>query len=344
MTDVVFDFGNALGKWHNPQSSQFGYFRHAIAELSEGDWSAIVGRGKPPEGYVRINGQPLAIGDTARRHTIKDRPKGASRYHAHYYGAGMAFALSEALRKSTRNVTLFASHAPRDIHYADRLKAAARGHWEIETNSGLHKFTVSEVHTFDEPLGGYSHFVFTERGVEKKKNPLSESITLVVDCGGYTVDVVAIDPGGEIDLSTLHSTVTGVIDMTTRFERELRANNKIYFQDAGDLDARKVEAALLMGQYRFGKVVIDCVRESTAALNALTNDVVQIINSAGGVANFDYFLLTGGGSVLLAESLRRVIPLANFLMAESNDEYMKYANVFGGAKIAALLRNLRVIA
>lgn len=341
--DVVFDFGNALGKWHNPQSSQFGYFRHAIAELQEGQWRNIVGRGKPPEGYIRVNGAAYAIGDAARRHIIKDRPKGASRYHSTYYGVGMAYALCEALNRSTRNVTLFASHAPRDIDYAESLKAAARGHWEIECTAGTYKFTVGEVHTFDEPLGGYSHFVFTEKGVEKKKNPLSESITLVIDCGGYTIDVVAIDPGGVIDLSTLDSTVTGVIDMTDRFEREMRSNNKSYFRDAGDLDPRKVESALLTGQYRFGKVVIDCKLEATAALNSLTNDVKQVITGVGGIANFDHFLLTGGGAALLADSLIEAMPLANFIMADPNPDFMKFANVFGGAKIGALLRNLGVI-
>jgi hypothetical protein len=256
----------------------------------------------------------------------------------------LAYALSEAIDKSSRSVTLFASHAPRDIHYAERLKAAARGTWEVERTEGTFKYTVNQVHTFDEPLGGYSHFAFTERGIEKKRNPLAESITLVVDAGGYTVDAAAIDPGGEIDLGSLKSTVTGVINMLDGFESELRANNTIYFQDAGDLDVRKVETALLTGQYRFGKKVIDCSREATAAMNGLINDVVQVINSAGGVTNFDYILLTGGGAALIHDGLQKALPLAAFLTADPDRDNMKYANVFGGAKIAALLRNMKVIA
>ena len=344
MADVVFDFGNALCKWFNPRSNQFGYFRHAIAELNDGEWRDIAGRGTPPEGYVRVNGQGYAIGNAARRHIIRERPKGASRYHATYYGVGLAYALAEALDRSTRNVTLFASHAPRDIGYAAHLKAAARNRWEVECHGGTFTYTVNIVHTFDEPLGGYSHFVFTERGIEKRRNPLTDVITLVVDAGGYTVDVAAIDPGGEIDLQSLRSTLTGVLNMTERFERELRANNRTHFQNTGDLDIRKVETALMTGEYRFGKVVIDCRAEASAAMNTLTNDVLQVINQAGGVANYDHILLTGGGAALLHNALEATLPSASFLMAEPNTDHMKFANVFGGAKIAALLRNLKVIA
>jgi len=344
MSDIVFDFGNAQCKWFNPLTNEYGNFRHAISELSETDWRAICGRGKPPEGYAKINGTGYAFGDAARRHIIREKPKGASRYHSTYYGVALAYAMSRALDKSKRNITLFASHAPRDIDYAERLKAAARSEWTVECAEGVFRYAVNVVHTFDEPLGGFSHFTFTEKGVEKKRNPLADSTTLVVDVGGYTVDVAAIDPGGEIDLGSLKSTVTGVNDMTARFERELRGNNTLLFQDAGELDIRRVEKAILGGEYKFGKKVIDCQLEATAALNTLTNDTVQVINQAGGITNFDSILLTGGGAALLAPSLERALPLAEFIMAEPRNELMMFANVFGGAKVAALLRNLGAIA
>lgn len=342
--DMVFDFGNALCKWFNPRTNRFDFFRHAIYEMSDSEWRKLVGRGNPPDGYIRVNGQGYAVGDAARRHIIPERPKGASRYHATYYGVALAYALAEAFDKTTRNVTLFASHAPRDIDYADHLKAAARGTFEVETSVGNKRFVVSDVHTFDEPLGGYSHYVFTEKGIERKRNPLAESITLVVDCGGYTVDVVAVDPGGDIDQGSLKSTVTGIINMTERFESEIRSNNRTYFQDAGTLDIRKVETALLKGEYRFGKVVIDCSTEAKAAMSSMVNDIVQVIRAAGGVANYDNILLTGGGAMMVSEALQDAIPLGSFLLAEPNADNMKFANVFGGAKIAALLRNLKVIA
>lgn len=338
--DFVFDFGNARVKWFNPRSNKYDDFRHAIVELSDGQWQSIVGRRNIPSGYAKINGVPYVFGDAARRHIIPERPRGASRYRKDYYGVAMAYALSEAFTKSTKSIDLFASHSPADFRYGDHQIAAAKGDWTVETNVGTKQFRVRDVLRFDEPLGGLMHYTLTESGVEKKNNPLEEITTLVVDAGGYTVDVAAIDPGGEIDPMSLRSTRTGVINMTERFEQMLRDNNPTMFQDAGDLDIKRIEKAILDKEYRVGKIGIDCTHEAEDVLNDLTNEVVQAINAAGGVANFDVILLTGGGAVLLEEKLTLALPRADFHMAEKKRALMKYANVFGGAKFGALLRNL----
>lgn len=338
MTEVVFDFGNALGKWYVPRKNEYGSFPHAIARLSENDWSRIVGRGKPPEGVVRINGTPYALGQAARRHTIQERPKGAARYRDSYYGVGLAYVLSEALRKNDSAVSVFASHAPIDIDYARNLILAAKGLWEVEGRHGVQAFKVDDVMTFDEPLGGMSHFTMTEKGDERRNNPLADLTTLVVDVGGHTVDVVAIDPGGEIDLMSAGSTRTGVINLKQGFETELRANNSTLFQDSGDLDMRRIENAILMGKYKFGRLDIECAYEAQTAINGLVYDVGQVINSAGGVANFDVILMTGGGAALIYEALVEAMPRIDFIMAEKDRSLMMYANVFGGAKLSALLR------
>lgn len=341
--DFALDFGNARIKWFNPRTNAYSDFRHAIVQLSENDWNRVTGRGTPPEGFIRVNGTPFVVGDSARRYLISERPRGASRYRDIYYGVGMAYALSEGLRKNVGNVTLFATHPPGDIAYTKNLCSAAKGDWEIVSRQGGLSFSVNQVETMDEPLAGYSHFVFTEKGVEKNGNELAGVTTLVVDVGGYTTDVAAVDPNGEIDPLSLKSVRTGVISATDEFETNLRGNNATLFIDTGDIDIRRIEQALLIGKYKFGKLNIDCKAEAEAALNSLTNDVIQVINSAGGVANYDVMLLTGGGSALLEKRLVKSIPRAEFILADSQQLNMKYANVFGAAKIGAMLRNLNLI-
>lgn len=336
--EVVFDFGNAEGKWFVPARDEYGSFTHAIARLSDTEWNNVIGRGKPPEGYVKVNGIPYAIGKAARRHIIADRPKGAARYKETYYGVGLAYTLAEAIKKNDANVRLFASHAPIDINYAKNLVQVSKQRWQVECRYGSLAFEVRNVGTFDEPLGGYSHYVFTREGRERKSNPLADATTLVIDVGGYTVDVVAVDPGGEIDLLSAGSTRTGVIDMTKGFEAEMRANNATMFQESGDLDLRRIEDAILTGEYKFGKVRIPCKREAEGAINGLVYDVSQVINSAGGAANYDVMLVTGGGAALIYEALVAANPRIDFIMAEKNRDLMKYANVFGGAKISTLLK------
>lgn len=337
MADIIFDFGNARGKYFRPRFNIYDDFRHAIAILNDNDWRNATSRGNYPKGILKINGQPVAVGDAARRYTIAERPTGAARYKKEYYGFGLAYALSEAFKKDVANITLIASHAPGDIAYSDHLRQAALGLWEVEGIHGLLTFKVADVMTFDEPIGGFSHYTLTETGGERKKNPLRNQTTLVVDVGGWTVDIAAIDDG-DIDPLSLRSTRAGIIRLTDDFETYLRANNRSMFQDTGDLDIKRVERAILSGVYKFGNHEIPCEDESRSVINALVNDIVGVINKAGGAANYDGILLTGGGAVIVHDALIDAYPRIDFFYAEENTDLMKYANVFGGAKISALMR------
>lgn len=338
MADFVLDFGNARWKWFFPKQNKFSDERHAISLLSESEWRRACGNGKPPQGIMRVNGQPVAFGDVARRYSLKEKPRGAARYTPEYYGFALAYALSQTFPRDMANITLFASHAPGDVEYARDIISSAKGVWQITNHVGDLAYQVKDVYTADEPIAGYSHYTLTERGEERKKNPLRDVTTLVLDVGGHTTDVAAIDPGGNIDSLSLKSTRTGVINMTNDFENMLRANNRTLFQSAGDLDIRRVENAILTGVYKFGKVAIPCEVEAQSVIQSLVNDVIQIIEAAGGAANYDYILLTGGGAALIHDALVKSYPRIDFIFAEPNRDLMKYANVFGLAKVGALMR------
>lgn len=343
MARLIFDFGNARGKWFNPRQNCYDDFLHAIAPITDTEWNNIIGRGKPAKGLIKVNGVPYAVGEAARRHIIKDKPKGAARYNAEYYGPALCFAMSEAFKESSI-IALYASHAPQDQKYAPDLVNAAKGKWIVECQYGTLTFDVQRVTTFDEPLGGFAHFTFTNRGEERLDNPVANKTALIVDVGGYTADRASIDPGGEIDLLSIASTRAGTIAVIEQFERELRHNHRDLFKDSGDLDIRRVESAIREGVYQFGKIKIDCEQEARQAIQVLVNDIRQVINAAGGAANYDVILLTGGGSALIYDALVESFPEIDFLMVEPNRELMKYANVFGGAKIAALMAKSGMIA
>lgn len=338
MSEIVHDFGNSWGKWYLPRTGTFGDYMHAIATLSESDWWNIVGRGgKPRSGYIRVNGQAYAIGMAARRHIIQDRPRGASRYREEYYGVALAYSLAEAFQENKRNITVYASYAPGDVSYAKHLVAASRRKWQVECQYGTLNFDVKNVMTFDEPLGGLSHYTLTKDGIERRRNPLADKTTLVIDVGGHTTDAVAIDPGGMVDISSARSTRTDIISLTQQFERDLRSNNTHLFQDSNDIDPRRLEQAILTGKFPYGNAPVDCTTEAAEAIRSLTNDVIQVINAAGGVANYDVVLMTGGGSMVIYEALRAAMPRIDFLLAETDTSLMKYANVFGGAKLFKML-------
>lgn len=339
MSRLIFDFGNARGKWFNQSTKEYGDFLHAIAD--DVDWQGVVGRGRPPKGILKVNGVPYAVGETARRHIIKERPKGAARYNELYYLPAACLAMVEAFRESAK-VTLYASHAPQDQKYTPDLIKAVKGTWTVECQYGTLTFDVRKVVTFDEPIGGYAHFAFTEDGNERSGNPVRDKTALLVDVGGYTADRVAVDPGGEIDLLSIKSTRAGTIEAIQQFEEEMRRSNRKLFKDAGDLDIRRVEHAIITGTYHFGKLEIDCSREAGAAINSLVNDVIQVVNAAGGAANYDVILLTGGGSALIYDALTAAFPAIDFVMVEPDRSLMKFANVFGGAKLATIMNKVKI--
>lgn len=341
MAKIIWDFGNARWKWFVPANKAKGDYRHAIAPLSDGQWKEIVGRGKPPEGIARVNGVPYAFGDAARNHIIAERPKGAARYTPTYYGVATAFAMADIIRGSDERIALYASHAPQDIRYIDKLLDALDGPWTVECKHGVLNIGFKSVNVFDEPLGGFAHATLTDDGDSKKKNPLANKTTLVIDVGGYTTDIVAVDPGGVIDILSARSSRSGTIKLFSDFDRDLRDNNADLFQSVGGLDPRRVEAALNTGIYQYGKLSIPCHNEAQANVNALVNDTTQIINEAGGPANYDTMLLTGGGGAMIYRTISSAIPTVDFMLAEEVTDNMKFANVFGGAKIAALMKRAK---
>lgn len=334
------DFGNSDIKAYDPRSKTHFYTRHAIAFLSSSEWGQMAARGKIQPGFVRVNGQPLAFGDAARRYLLTDPPKGASRYKAEYYGVGLAYMLSEIYRRNVASIALVATHAPTDLDYAGALEAAARGIWQVESRWGDLTFQVKTVNTVDEPIAGYANFTLNEDGKERRRNPLINAMTLVVDVGGHTTDIAKIDPNGAIDNLSLKSTRTGALNVLNKFEERLRSQYAELFQDTLNIDPRRIEAAMNNGFYAFGSSRLDCLELAAQCRAELVNDITQIIRGAGGVANFDYILLTGGGGQMIKNDLSKAYKGIEFLTAETDPDLMRFANSFGAVKLALLMESL----
>lgn len=343
MPDLFFDFGNADLKYFDGERS-FGHTRHAIYQMSESEWRNAVQRAKqPPEGFIAVEGRYFAIGEKARRYVLKEKPKGADRYVQEYYGVAMAYVISELFDNSHRVINLYASHAPRDIAYADDIRNAALGRWRFVTHKGEYNLTVKTVDTFDEPLGGFHHTMLTKEGKLLKSNPYSKRTVLVVDVGGYTCDVAAVDPGGSIDEGSLDSHITGAMNVYNNFENELRNRYRAEFKGVGNVTPNRLEEAIAQGYYAYGNLKLECADIAQSSISMLTNDVVDVIKAAGGVANFDVIFLTGGGSALIANTIQQAVPTIDFVLAEPDVNLLRYANVFGGAKFFTMMKRMEAL-
>ena len=342
--EAYLDFGNRLIKWRIPGLDVEMDDFHAIHQLTDTEWRRATGRaGTPPPGHIKVNGIPYVVGKAALRHGLPERPKGAARYNELYYGVGVGYILAAGVGRTADRVTLFASHAPDDIEYANDLKAAARRNWDIEYGGEQMHFTVQDVYTFDEPLGGFNNFVLTNDGKVRARNPIKNDTVLVMDIGGYTTDVVAVDEQGVIDVTSMRSFRTGIIDMMETFERDFRANNHLLFKRTGNIDVRRMERAFKTGTFRGGGHEIDCRAEANEASNLLLNDLDTIFDSSGGVMNYDSVVLTGGGSILMREKLEEAYGAMTFHQSEPDATAAHFSNVRGGHKLFTMLKKMKVL-
>lgn len=340
MNPVILDCGNAIIKVVN--SSTEISFPHAIIEMSEQKWRAVTSRtGEPHEDYIRVNGIPYVVGSRAERHGIPERKTGASRYNELYYGVLMASALTRIYKKSMRDIFLFASHAPGDVDYRTDLMRAAVGKWEVESAGHYYTFEVFDTATFDEPLGGLMNVLLTKEGTAYKNADMNKGVTLVIDIGGYTTDGLVIDPGGEVDYSTAQSSRVGILDAIQQFKDDFKSNNRLLLKDMKKWREDSVRDAFRTGRINLGGLGIhDCREEINQACLQIVNRIVDIYQGYGGSTQYDYVVLTGGGSALLEVRLRAVLNHHAIYLSEDKPADIHMANARGGMKFFRLHKSI----
>lgn len=339
---VLWDCGNSDGKWFWQKPALYDHFPHAVIRLTAEQWMKAVGTGTPGRGMIKVNGVPYAVGDAARRYTLPDRPKGAARYTEDYYGPLTCFMFTEAFKDGENHeVALYASHAPQDLPYAPLLVEAVKRKWTVLSHRGTQVFDVVKVSTFDEPMGVFAHYAFDHNGKNRPDAQLSDRTVLVLDPGGYTTDKAEVDPGGHVDGLSLASSKTGTIAVMTQFEDALRRKYLKEFQKVNKIDISRLEAALITGFYSYGERRLPCKDEAHQAKAGLINDIVQIVDSAGGAANFDMALVGNGGGALIIDPLRKAYPALNFVLVEPRRELSRFCTVFGGAKLATMVTKVK---
>jgi hypothetical protein len=228
MSVMVLDAGNSIIKAKIARREQGEIsFPHALRQLTESEYQKILSRintNGASKDYIRVNGQPYVIGESAERHGVLSQRNGAARYTRDYYGVFAAIALA-LLYDRGREVSVFGSHPPGDVKYREDLMRSMNGDWEVETVEGKANFKVIYANTFDEPVGGLMNVLLTEDGQHYQHIQVGEGRALVIDIGGFTTDFLAVNPGGEVDYSLARSVPLGIQSVIDDFEDSFRVNN-----------------------------------------------------------------------------------------------------------------------
>ena len=103
--------------------------------------------------YVRVNGVPYVVGESAERHGVLTQRSGTARYTRDYYGVLAAIALARLYGRG-REAAVFGSHPPGDVKFREDLMQSVIGEWEVELGGSRANYRVIYANTFDEHVGG----------------------------------------------------------------------------------------------------------------------------------------------------------------------------------------------
>ena len=346
MSVMVLDSGNSIikAKIARRESGEIA-FPHALRQLTENEYQKIISRisvNGNVKDYVRVNGIPYVVGESAERHGVLTQRSGTARYTRDYYGVIAAISLARLYGRG-REVAVFGSHPPGDVKFREDLMKSVIGEWKVEIGQTKSIFRINYANTFDEPVGGLMNVLLTEDGQHYQYGQVGEDRALVIDIGGFTTDFLAVNPGGVVDYSLARSVPIGIQSVISDFEESFRANNLEIVKDTPVLPPGRVRQAIITGVFEGGGRKYPCDQDVEEATSLFLNrfaDTYQRL--AGGALAWDTIILTGGGCALLYHKLTPLLKHDNVLLADDVD-ILHLANVRGGLKLWRLYDALKVL-
>ncbi len=346
MSVMVVDSGNSIikAKIARRDNGEIS-FPHALRQLTENEYQKIFSRENMngnTKDYLRVNGVPYVVGESAERHGALTQRSGASRYTRDYYGVLAAISLARLYGRG-REVAVFGSHPPGDVKFREDLLQSIVGGWEVESETSKANFRVIYANTFDEPVGGLMNVLLTEDGQHYQHAHIGEGRSLVIDVGGFTTDFLAVNLGGVVDYSLARSVPLGIQIIINDFEQSFRANNMDAVKDTPLLPPARIRKAIRTGVFEGGGRKYPCEQDVDEATNLFLNrfsDTYQRL--AGGALLWDTIILTGGGSALLYHKIKPLLKHDNVMLADSIDS-LQMANVRGGLKLWRLYDALKML-
>jgi hypothetical protein len=321
------------------------FFRHALAPLSDAQWGRATNMGQrvPDEGSYLVNGHAFAVGDTALRVAFKPHLRGASRYRREYIGVLTAVGVYKHLGKEGDfDVDVIVSYPPVDYIYNSQLMQAVSGEWEVFGSHGFARINITAKLALDEPVGGFAHFALNADGSPSKRTRIQNETVLAIDVGGYSTDSLPIDKGLQPDYTGAFSSRMGTLKLMETFENAVRLRYRDAFQNAGDVMPARWENALMTGKFVYGNSPLDVADEVRETLTAMANELDTIITRAGGSVNYNRFLLTGGGSVLLYDLVKAGYPEVEVTLTDTNRNEVRFANVKGYLRMHNLMKKAKL--
>jgi len=318
-------------------------FPHALVSLEEADYRRFCerGTGHGVSEVLRVNDRPYAFGETAEGIGSVAKRMGADRYGPEYYGVLMAIALVHAIGDTDTEAGIMASFPPRDSMYRDDILALydQPGTFRVEMMGTLHTYHLTGINAIDEPLGGWANVVFSDDGGQYADADLLKGRTLVVDIGFGTSDFCAVGVGGKPDYSVRDSITSGMSKVLARFHDLVRTRYRDAFRSGHDILPEFLREGLQTGRMPCAGQSLDVEAQAVEASAPFLRDLRDAYHYiAGGPANWETVLQTGGGPAALGERLVAVWEHYRVQNADPDLTHIHMANCRGLLKLARLYR------
>ena len=109
MSVMILDAGNSITKAKTVNREVV--FPHAIQALTEGEYRKITSRASVngnSADYIRVNGNPYVVGESAERHGVFVQRSGSARYTRDYYGILAVATLVRLYERGGKSLSLVA--------------------------------------------------------------------------------------------------------------------------------------------------------------------------------------------------------------------------------------------
>lgn len=318
----------------------YAVYRHALKQLTSEVVSDLESRGVLEESdeFFQVNGKWYAIGESAIREGESAYKLGEARYTRDYYGILTAIALFKTAESSNR-VFVYGTHTPKDMIYRPDLINSALGSWKVKSKGETKTFKVTEARGGDEPVMAFRHAILDGETIglfadTKKAKALRTGYNLTIDLGSFTLaTVMSID--GKTDYQSARSSVGGVLEARYELEKAIRREYKKELRGANRLNPERVDEALRTGVFNAGSLgEKDVQKLAESVLNPLLTEMFTLVNNNGGFANFDTFLLAGGGCALLEDKIKETFKKNEVEAVYLADEAyrLQHATAYGAMK------------
>lgn len=334
-SDVKFVFDQVMGK-----------FVHKVAMLMPHEYEDGMKRYGASNrlDFIRVNGSSYAVGPTADNWEVQSRT-GAPKYARDYYGPLFAGAIGRAFNGRADDVngkvlSVVASHASRDYQFHQQLRDAIEGQWDFEIGGDRYKFSVSEVLTYEEPFGSYARRAFAKKGSNWVAT-LHGVAAGVVDIGGGTCGVLAVDENGNVQYGMSDSGSQGMNNVIARMREILKHDFPQRFGQAMDIPTDRIRQAIKTGNYVGGGKPLEVSTQVELVLAPLLNEVKNLYSAKlNGGESIDVLILTGGGIEVLHEKVKVALGHGNTMLSDELG-ILQYANVVGAGQFFDVLDSVQ---